>query len=113
MRISPWLRMRGVPRVVKQASLSITRVLCDEQKLMNYIIDRRRVTMPHRILGIERLRHVQPIEPHLLRIDLLVPESSLFRARLRAELFTKPVSRAQGNAHRRFGHTARRARALR
>ena len=49
--------------------------------------------VPHGILGVERLGHVQPVEPHLVRVDLLVPESPVGVAGLRLQLGVERVER--------------------
>ena len=43
------------------------------------------------IFGHERRAHVEPVEPHLVRVDLLVPESALARARMGAHLCPQQV----------------------
>ena len=43
------------------------------------------------IFGIEGLRHIKAVQPHLLRIDLFMPETALFCAGLAAELAVKGV----------------------
>jgi hypothetical protein len=64
-----------------------------QQELPGDVVEGGRLAEGARVLGVERLRHVQPVEPHLLRVDLLVPEAALGRARLRAELRAQRVER--------------------
>ena len=49
--------------------------------------------VPRSIFGIERLGHVKPVEPHLMRIDLLVPESAVVVAGLLPQLREERVER--------------------
>jgi hypothetical protein len=41
------------------------------------------------VLGVERFAHVETVEPHLRRIDLLVPEAAFGSARVRLQLFAQ------------------------
>src|SRR3990172_165512 len=45
------------------------------------------------ILSQEGSRHVNSIQPHLVGIDLLVPESIAFIARLGSQLFNQQIER--------------------
>ena len=56
---------------------------------MQRIGKRRRIGERFRVRHIKRFGHVQPIQPHLLRVDLFVPEAAFSGARLRAELTTQ------------------------
>ena len=62
-----------------------------EEELSRDIVDRSRVTMTHGIPRIEGFGHVQSVEPHLLRIDLLVPQSAFRRARMCSQLVAQTV----------------------
>ena len=85
--------MYRVPGVVIETGLRIAQVPRNKQELTSNIVHRRRISMTQRVLRIERLGHVQAVEPHLLRIDLLVPESALRRSRLRSKLLAECVRR--------------------
>jgi hypothetical protein len=45
------------------------------------------------VFGVKRLGHVQAIEPHLRRIDLLVPKAAFRGARVRPELRAQQTGR--------------------
>ena len=60
-----------------------------QNKLPGYIIKVGVFMKCCGILGIERLSHVETIEPHLMRIDLFVPEPTVRRSRMRLQLLTK------------------------
>ena len=49
--------------------------------------------VPRGILGVERLGHVQSVEPHLVRVDLLVPEAPVGVAGLLLQLGVERVER--------------------
>ncbi len=56
------------------------------EKLPAHIIDKLRLTKLNSIAGLERAEHVQAIEPHLIRIDFLVPVGPRCCPRLMGQL---------------------------
>ena len=80
--IGPALLLRLIPSVIEQARVRIARVLVQQCKLLCNIAESLGAMKHRGILGIKRFRHVETVEPHLIRISLLVPESPGRRARL-------------------------------
>src|SRR5690349_11581934 len=95
--------MHRVPRVIIETGLWVAQVSRNEEELAHHIVHRCGISMARRVFRIERLGHVQSIEPHLLWIDLLVPETTLGSSWLRGELLAQRV---------RCAHVARVVRAI-
>ena len=80
-----------------QARLRIIRMLRHRQEMPDDIRIDRRLQILRKISGsifrIERLGHVQSVQPHLLGIDLLVPETAFRRPRLVDQLVEQHVHR--------------------
>jgi hypothetical protein len=72
--------------VIEEAGLRVAQVRLREQHLLDRVVERRRLPEHRRVAGQERRRHVDAVGPHLMRVDLLVPEAAVRRARLRGEL---------------------------
>ncbi len=72
--------------MVEQAGVRVASMLIHEGELVNNIVENGGLIENQCILSAKRLGHIKAIQPHLLRIDLLVPETPAFRARLLAEL---------------------------
>ncbi len=85
-RVGPALLLGGVPAVIQKASLGVARVLLDQRDLFDDLVVGRRIVEGAAELGQERRGHVRAVEPHLIRINLLVPEAAVHGARLRFEL---------------------------
>ena len=77
MRIRPTLLPGFIPAVIKQTGFRISDMTLHQNKLSGNIIEVRVFMETLRIFGIERLGHVQAIQPHLIRINFLVPETTI------------------------------------
>ena len=92
LRVGPALGLALVPAVVEEAGLR-RRAGADlgEQDLLGGVVQRRRLREHRRVLRQERRRHVHAVRPHLVRVDLLVPEAAVAGARLGVELRAQHV----------------------
>ena len=68
-------------------------VSCADHKLTNDVLIVFGPVVAERIFGIERRTHVDAVQPHLVRVDQLVPESPFLGAWLTGELCTEHVKR--------------------
>jgi len=68
-------------------------MLLQRHDLVDRVIEGRNVSEGGRILRIERPGHVDAVEPHLVRIDELVPEAARARARLSRKLLAQERNR--------------------
>ncbi len=75
--------------MVEQACFFVAGVFLDQCDLMDHVIECLRFIESERVFGEERSCHVDAIQPHLIRIDLLVPETVGTIARMGAHLFTQ------------------------
>src|SRR2546430_12905713 len=91
LRISPALLFRFIPAVIEQTGFRIARARLHPNELLRDIVEGCVLVKGRGVLGVERLAHVQAIEPHLVRINLLVPKATLMRARLRLQLFAQQI----------------------
>jgi hypothetical protein len=66
-----------------------------EQDLLGDIVEIGGLVEVGGVLGVERAGHEEAVEPHLVRVNLLVPEAAAGGARLLAELVAQGL---QGNA---------------
>jgi hypothetical protein len=64
-----------------------------QDELLSNIAEGCVVVKRRGIFGIEGLTHVEPVEPHLRGIDLLVPEASVRRPWLLFQLLTQQSGR--------------------
>src|ERR1051326_4901562 len=87
--VRPALLPRLVPAVREQPRLRVARVLFYQDELPRDVVEVRVFVERRGVLRVERLGHVEAVEPHLRWINLLVPEASLVRARLRPQLFAQ------------------------
>ena len=95
-RIGPGLRLGRVPRMAVEAGLFVIRMLVGQAQLPYGVVDAlRALARRQRVFEVKGRRHVQPVEPHLLRIAFLMPETAIRRARLLTEL---PAQRIGGGA---------------
>ena len=65
-----------------QIRLRVQRVLVHHTELTHHVIENRVLVCPYGIVRIERLTHIQTVEPHLPWIHFLVPEPAFRGARL-------------------------------
>src|SRR2546421_8748140 len=77
LRICPALLFRLIPTVIEKTSFRIARVRFHPDELPCDVIEGRVVVKGSSVLRVERLAHVQAVEPHLVRINLLMPEATL------------------------------------
>ena len=61
--------------------------LATHQQLEQFVVERGRV------LGIERQPHINPVQPHLIRVDFFVPEATLTGTGMAAQLFSQQLNR--------------------
>ncbi len=76
LMICPWLLFALIPSVIQQSGFRISRMPCDENKLIDDVVKRVRFFEALRVPCIKRFCHEQTIQPHLKRIHPLVPESA-------------------------------------
>src|SRR5688572_12050610 len=83
--VRPTLLFRFIPAVIKQPGLFIASVLFHPNKLVRNVVP---IVFAEnlRVLRIERLAHIEPVEPHLPRVYLLVPKAAFLGSRVRPEL---------------------------
>src|SRR5437660_3842099 len=94
-RIGPTLLSGFVPAVIEQARISIARMQVHQRKLFRDVVEICILMQSLRILRVERLGHVQAIKPHLIGIDLLVPEATVGGTRLRLQLGAPELRRTE------------------
>ncbi len=73
--IAPVLGFALVPGVIEQTCFFVACVLLDQHDLIDDIVERFGFVETKRIFRKERSCHVDAIEPHLIRIDLLMPKT--------------------------------------
>jgi hypothetical protein len=66
----------------------------NQHKLVDNIIEYRRHVIPRGIFGIKRPCHIQAIQPHLVGVDLFVPESAAEGAHLMLKLVDQNTDRS-------------------
>ncbi len=92
MRCLPchWVRPGHLPGCIigvpVESCCRITGVGCGYQKLVDHVQKILRPVIPESIFGIKGSSHVEAVEPHLVRVDLLVPETALRSSGLGFEL---------------------------
>jgi hypothetical protein len=107
--VGPALLLGLGPAVMEHTGFSVASAPFHPGKLIGNIVPV--VFIPDKgILGIERLSHIQAIEPHLPRIDLFMPESAFLCARVLFEFkrirstaflyFSLPVTRCKVSKER-------------
>jgi hypothetical protein len=72
--------------VIEEAGLRVAEVLFGEQDLFGHVVEEGRLAEGGAVLGEKRGSHVDTIEPHLVRVDVLVPKAALFGAGMTAHL---------------------------
>ena len=90
-RVRPHLRPGFIPRMVVQPSPGLIGVFVGEGQLLRRITDTFLIAGHQAVLHIEGRRHMQPIQPHLIGIALLVPEATVRSAGLMTQLFPEDV----------------------
>ena len=91
--VGPFLRLAVVVAVEEKARLGIARMCSNELDLRAGFVDEFRVIKRGAGFGHERAGHEDAIEPHLMRVDLLVPESAIRISRLTGDLFEQVFNR--------------------
>ena len=92
LRIGPLLRFRTVPRVRVQAAFQPC-LFKDQLHLLRRQIRPLHFAERHGEFRQERAGHVNAVQPHLLGIELLVPEAALRRRRLTLYLLDESAAR--------------------
>jgi hypothetical protein len=96
--------------VVVETGLGVVEVLVDEEDLTGDIVEGGGVGEGLAVGGEEGRAHVEAVEPHLVRVTLLVPETALAGARLLGELLAQGGERACADVPRGGGPALRAAR---
>ena len=78
--------MALIPCVSVETGRIIASVICHNDKLTCHILSHVDISQ-HAVFGNKRRTHVEAIQPHLVRIDLLVPEATLRCPRVGLILF--------------------------
>ena len=94
--VGPTLLLALIPGMAVKACLGIICALGNEDELVCYMVPCLSLILPGEesvdIFRAERLCHEQSVEPHLMRIDLLMPISTLACARMGCKLLPQSVS---------------------
>ena len=78
LRVGPGRVPVLVPRVIEQAGLRVEAVPRGERRLEHrHVVPERRVVEKPAVVHEERLAHVDAVDPHLVRVDALVPEAAV------------------------------------
>src|SRR5512140_2959865 len=91
LRIRPPLLFAFIPAVIQQSGFWITGVLVDEDELVHDIVVVTGLSGHDRVPGIEWFGHEQSIQPHLIWIDLFMPESPFVRPGLVLQLLPERI----------------------
>src|SRR5436853_6607993 len=86
LRVCPTLLLGFVPAVIEKPSLRITRVCLHQNELLGYVFKVSVFVKGRGVLSVKWFAHVETIQPHLRRIDFLVPETAFGSSRLRLQL---------------------------
>ena len=88
--VGPYHRLRLVPSVAVEPRLRVVCMARHDCELVRDVIEGRvlRVAFEEArcVARVERTAHVESVEPHLVRVHLLVPEAAFGHARLDREL---------------------------
>src|SRR5690606_9967193 len=90
--VSPSLLAGLIPTMIQQPRLIVTAMPLHQHKLGRNIVKNLLFTEEPCIFSIKWLPHIQTVQPHLMRIDLFVPEPSFRRPGMRTELVTQQGS---------------------
>src|SRR5947209_1450527 len=90
--ISPTLLSRFVPAVIEQSCLRVSCMTFHQYELVRNVVEVRVFMKRRGVLCIERLSHVEAVEPHLRRINLLMPEAAFRSARVSLQLLAQSIS---------------------
>src|SRR6185503_2295005 len=75
--------------VIEQPGLIVARMKLHQDELLRDVVKRSGLVESGGPLRVERFAHEETVEPHLRRIDLLVPEASSRRARVSLQLLAQ------------------------
>ena len=89
--VRPPLRFAFIPAVKIEAGGTIRIMRCRKNKLFRDVVKGCRILCHRGVQGIEWLSHIQTIQPHLVRVDPLVPESAFARPWLLSQLAAKRI----------------------
>ena len=99
MRRAPGLRVGPrhlpalVPGVIQQPGARVAGVLLHHHDLVHDVVKSGRLIEGARIFRVEWPGHIHAVQPHLVGVDLFVPETARPGARLRPELRAQQVHR--------------------
>ena len=91
--IRPTFGAAHVRRMAIKPVLWIVCVAGTGHKLIDYIRISLRKIITERIFRVERSSHINAVQPHLMRVNLFVPEAAIRIARLPFELAVKQIER--------------------
>ena len=91
LRVGPLLRPRAVPRMGVQAAFK-ARLVKDQRHLLRRQIRPLHLAEGHGKFRQERAGHVNAVQPHLLGVELFVPEAALRRRRLTLDLLDEAAA---------------------
>ena len=77
--------------MVVQSRFLVVRIFVHQTELRRYILNALVHIVLHGVADIERLCHIQPVQPHLMRVDFLVPETAFLRPRMLRQLHKQTV----------------------
>ena len=92
MGVRPFLIFALVPSVIEQTGLWVSGVPLNSDDLMSHIVEPCRLVESRGELGIERGGHIDTVQPHLVGIDLLVPEAPFLSAWMGPQLLPQQRS---------------------
>jgi hypothetical protein len=87
--VGPRLFFRLVPAVVMKSFFRIPGGLIDQHELFHHLVVKGGLVEETGVLGEKRRGHVKAVQPHLVGVPVLVPETSLARARVFAHLLAE------------------------
>src|SRR2546423_14497532 len=74
LRVGPTLLLRFIPAVIQQTGSGVARVRLHPGELLRDVVESSVVMKDSCVLCIERLAHIEAVEPHLKWINFLMPE---------------------------------------
>ena len=91
--IRPFLRFLFIPRMTIQTGLRVVSMLSHHLKLANHILIILRTIVAECVFRVKRRSHINAIQPHLMRINHFMPETTFLGTRLRYQLSTHILHR--------------------
>src|SRR5581483_8023148 len=91
LRIRPSLLFRFIPTVIEQTGFRVARMRFPPDELPSDIVERTIFVKGRGVLGIKRLTHVQAVQPHLIGIDFLMPETALVCAGVSSQVLSQLI----------------------